>query len=781
MSDDLDMSEFQDIFFEECSEGLDIMENGLLTLDENADLESINTIFRAAHSIKGGGGTFGFFQITEFTHVVETLLGEMREGDRVPTKDVVNLLLISVDVLRAMTDALQYGSEMDEERNATVKAQLEAVLAGDSGAADGDGNASEGGEPPEESTAEEPEKQRFYLSLTSKKPVPESLAEEVESALMAVDTVSAEDRIIHPERDVIVAIEVSADSTDDVQKAVAEMAQPDGDSWAVGEEVNLEDLEEADKEEEEDSADAGLPNAFVLTPKFDFDVDDPEPEPDEQPEEAASAPVDSSAPMQKSPFAAAAKAAAEAKEEIKQVAPTPPAPAAPPPAASAPATAPKPPVAPKAAAAKTPPAAAKKDAAKGAASIRVNTEKVDEIINLVGELVITQSILSQCYAQISKNAGDDMRNGIDQLERNTRELQESVMKIRMLPISFVFNRFPRMVRDVSTKLNKEIELELVGEQTELDKTVLENISDPMVHLLRNSLDHGIESPDEREKAGKPRVGKVTLEAYHEGGNVVIEIKDDGRGLDKSKIFNKAVEKGLISPDEILPDDKVCELIFLPGFSTADVVSDVSGRGVGMDVVKRNIRELGGNIEVTTREGEGSQFKIKLPLTLAIIDGQLARVEDQTFIVPLLTVIESLQVEADAISTIANQVELYRFRDNFIPIVRLANIFGFADKSAPLTKGLLIVVDGEGTKVGLFVDELMGQQQVVIKGLEANYRSIMGISGATILGDGRVALILDIAGITSNKSWVDNPNEKKDESNKGAGPDESETPESDVAA
>ncbi len=381
-----------------------------------------------------------------------------------------------------------------------------------------------------------------------------------------------------------------------------------------------------------------------------------------------------------------------------------------------------------------------------AGSIRVSIDKIDALINMVGELVITQSMLNQLGEDFDMARLAKLQEGLAQLERNTRELQENVMRIRMLPISFAFNRFPRMVHDLTQKLGKEVELKLSGEQTELDKTVMEKIGDPLVHLVRNSLDHGLERPDVRKKAGKSPVGLLHLNAFHQGGNIVIEISDDGAGLNKARITAKAKERGLVGEEEVLTDEKIYELIFQAGFSTADVISDVSGRGVGMDVVKRNIKDLGGTIEVKSEEGVGTRFTIRLPLTLAILDGQLVRVGSDTFILPLVSIVESLQISRDNVNVIAGKSEVYKLRNEYLPIVRLYNVFGQTPDSTTIEGGLLVVVEGDGQRIGLFVDDLLGQQQVVIKSLETNFQRVEGISGATILGDGTVALILDISGV-----------------------------------
>jgi two-component system chemotaxis sensor kinase CheA len=379
-------------------------------------------------------------------------------------------------------------------------------------------------------------------------------------------------------------------------------------------------------------------------------------------------------------------------------------------------------------------------------SIRVDIEKVDALINMVGELVITQSMLSQYSGDFGARALEKLREGLLQLERNTRELQESVMSIRMMPIGVSFNRFPRLVRDLSSKLGKQVNLQLSGEQTELDKTVMEKIGDPLIHLVRNALDHGIEYPEVRLAAGKPATGTLMLKAFHEGGSIVIEIGDDGAGLDTDRIIAKARDRGIAGAQDQLSTEQIHELIFAPGFSTAEAVTDVSGRGVGMDVVRRNIRDLGGIVEVSSSPGRGSTFRVRLPLTLAILDGQLVCVGDQIYIVPIVSIIESLQIMPGSLSSIAAHQQVYHLRDEYIPILQLHEVFNVKPKAQEITDGLLMIVEDEGRKIGLFVDELLAQQQIVIKSLQNNFRRIEGISGATILGDGTVALIVDIGGL-----------------------------------
>jgi two-component system chemotaxis sensor kinase CheA len=379
-------------------------------------------------------------------------------------------------------------------------------------------------------------------------------------------------------------------------------------------------------------------------------------------------------------------------------------------------------------------------------SVRVGIEKIDTLINLVGELVITQSMLSQFNDGVDVSQLEMLRHGLAQLARHTRELQESVMSIRMLPISTVFNRFPRLVRDLAQKLDKKVVLDMRGETTELDKTVLEKIGDPLVHLVRNAIDHGLEMPEKRLAAGKGDTGTLRLEAFHRGGSIVVEVADNGAGLNREAIVAKAIQRGIIATGEGMSDEAVSDLIFEAGFSTAVATTDLSGRGVGMDVVRRNVMDLGGTVAIRSVQGSGTTFTITLPLTLAIIDGLTAAVGEEIYIVPLVSIIESVQVKPDTVRSVAGGGELFRFRDNWMPIVRLFDVFGCAGQRRAVDEGIVIVVEGEGTRIGLFVDELIGQQQAVVKSLEANYRRVTGISGATILADGSVALIADVTGL-----------------------------------
>jgi len=403
--------------------------------------------------------------------------------------------------------------------------------------------------------------------------------------------------------------------------------------------------------------------------------------------------------------------------------------------------------APAAAAAPIAAKAAAREAVAAESSVRVGIDKIDSLINLVGELVITQSMLDTFREDFDASRLEMLQQGLAQLARHTRTLQESVMGIRMLPIASVFNRFPRMVRDLGQKLGKQVRLDLVGEQTELDKTVLEKIGDPLVHLVRNAIDHGLETPDRRRAAGKGDIGTLRLEASHRNGSIVVEISDDGAGLNREAIVAKALQRGLIASGEGMTDEAVADLIFQPGFSTAAVTTDLSGRGVGMDVVRRNVVDLSGSIQIRSVAGQGSVFTITLPLTLAIIDGLTAMVGGEHYIVPLASIVETVQLRSEQLRTVTGGGELFHFRDSWLPVLRLQDAFACGGTRRAIEQGLVVVVEGDGARVGLFVDELVGRQQAVVKSLEANYRRVIGISGATILADGSVALIVDVAGLS----------------------------------
>ena len=722
----IDLSQFHQVFFEESFEGLDIMESSLLALDLNeVDAETINSIFRAAHSIKGGAGTFGFMQVSGFTHVVETLLDEIRSGDRDIEQEHVDLFLICVDCLRGLLSDLQAHAEPDMAQADDLKAKFEAILAGtDVNAAGSAGNASD-----TPATADNTEA------------TGQSDGSDVKG--WKIEFIPCEDVLCtgnEPYRMFRELQDLAEAETDGSMKVVPHLENlPDFSemhpemcylSWTifVYADIELSDMEEI----------------------FEWVVDDCDiryqrlTDANQTSDELAN---NEPAAINESLVEAEPVETKVEPAGVKAVAETPA-----PPIAPVTATEPEATVTVATDAVNTPeksPAPAKAPAkAAENTSIRVSIDKIDGLINMVGELVITQSMLGQLGQEFDMDRVQRLQEGLGQLEQNTRELQESVMKIRMLPISFAFSRFPRLVRDLSKQLDKEVDLVMIGENTELDKTVMEKIGDPLVHLVRNSLDHGLENAEERTANGKSSNGTITLNAYHHGGNIVIEVKDDGAGLNKERIRNKAVEKGLVGEDETLSDAQIYDLIFQAGFSTAEVVSDVSGRGVGMDVVRRNIAELNGSIEVTSKPGEGSTFSIRLPLTLAILDGQLVKVGEEIYIFPLVSIVESIQLEKSMLNNITGNQFVMQLRDDYIPILCLQDIFNTGAEKKDLEGAMLVVVEGDNEKVGIVVDELLGQQQVVIKSLEQNYQKVDSISGATILGDGTVALIVDVSGLNN---------------------------------
>jgi two-component system chemotaxis sensor kinase CheA len=712
---ELDLAQFHDTFFEESFEALDSMEAALLKLDVGApNPEGVNTIFRVAHSIKGGAGMFGFTEVASFTHTLETLLDELRSARMQVTTYIADQLLLSVDVLRAMMRSVQRKEPVDMQRVADLQFDLEAIVAskGGSAPAAAPGSIAEslaanpgvvgvaaGAEPVGMAAATAATVRRGgweigfralpELLLRGNDPLAifSSLAEL--GPLQATVNLGALPRLreIDAERCYLTwTLQLTSDCSREQIDAAFD--------WAAGDcEVTVE-RREAEGLKAASVTHSGAAPAVVLVP------------------EPTAPSVD--------------------------VAPTPVPPAALPahPVAPGPTRGPAP----------TQIQEAPKTAGAEHSSIRVSIEKIDELINTVGELVITQAMLSEVGRKLEGPFAEQFRSGLSQLERNMRELQESVMRVRMLPISFTFSRFPRMVRDLAQRLGKQIELKMTGEQTELDKTVLEKIGDPLVHLVRNSVDHGIESPQARIAAGKSPMGTVHLDACHRGGSIAVEIRDDGGGLDKNRILAKARSRGLVGANDVLTDDQIHELIFLPGFSTAEKTTDVSGRGVGMDVVRRNVKELGGKIEIASELGKGSRFIITLPLTLAIVDGQSVSVGTETYIVPLTSIIESLQLQSHSVSRLSGRGEVFSFRGDYLPIVRLHEVFGVKPHACALHEGLIVVAEGDGRRIGLFVDDLLGQQQVVIKSMETNYGPIDGVAGATILGDGSVALILDLTGL-----------------------------------
>ena len=736
----LDLTQFHDAFFEESFEALDSMESALLKLDLGApDAELINTIFRVAHSIKGGSATFGFSEIASFTHSLETLLDELRANRLQVTEPTSDLLLKSVDAMRDMLRAVQAKKPIDSQRIADLQFETEKLLAQRNAAS----NGAHASAPAASATPASPPVASAAAStsaaVSAKSAAPTPIAPTPISAPIA-STIPGERQwkiSFRPYRELFARGndplrmlrelgEMGVLTVEAIVDALPSFAELDTQSCYLAWNLELRgNVDEAGIRQVFDWAegDCDLVIAEVLAPA-----------------PAAPAGDVTNYDLIAEFDAMMASDAAPKYEPVKAVA-----------AESAPAPESAPAAAEPVSAAPAPEKVSKSETAAASGigdsgSIRVSVEKIDELMNTVGELVITQSMLSQLGRNLEGGASEQFRLGLAELERNMRELQDSVMRVRMLPITFVFSRFPRMVRDLAQRLGKQIEFTMTGEQTELDKTVLEKIGDPLVHLVRNSIDHGIEKPDVRIGRGKTATGHLRLDACHRGGNICVEVSDDGGGMDPVRILAKARSRGLVGPTETISDEQAVELIFMPGFSTAETTTDVSGRGVGLDVVRRNVKELGGSIDIRNTPGQGARFIITLPLTLAIVDGQSIAVGKQNYIVPLISIIESLQIKQGALSRVAGRGEVFTFRGDYVPVIRLHELFGVEPRSRQLEQGLIVIVEGEGRRVGLFVDDLLGQQQVVIKSLETNYGHIDGVSGATILGDGSVALILDLPGI-----------------------------------
>jgi len=693
-----DLKQFYQIFFEEASELLAEMETRLLGLNmQSPELEDLNAIFRVAHSIKGGAGTFGFTDMTEMTHMLESLLDKLRKGELTLHSEMVDAFLQASDVLKQQLNGHSGEGQVnaDEARIASQKLKklmtATAVEEAISTAPTVTSAASELNKITGSSLSKAPDEQPISSTesntaeevSTKKVPVTyrinfscQDLSEAVMTKLLTnlAHQGSLENLSTPQRRDSCCLKLTTMESEEDIWEALAFIVDPVTlaiEAEAIAQEPADNILPAADK-----------PAVMMEVPPNRTTT-----------ETIKTGHSDSS--IKTTPESARPKAAASSESS----------------------------------------------------SIRVSIEKVDQMINLVGELVITQAMLAQTASQIDPVIHERLLNGLSQLERNTRDLQESVMSIRMMPISFVFSRFPRVVRDVAAKLGKKVELKTVGEGTELDKGLIEKITDPLTHLIRNSLDHGIESPEKRVALGKPAQGTITLRASHQGGSIVIEVSDDGAGLNRKKILGKASERGL-PVSETISDQEVWMLIFEAGFSTAEVVTDVSGRGVGMDVVKRNIHALGGRVEVNSSLGQGTKISIRLPLTLAILDGLSVAVGDQLFIVPLTYITESLKPQAADIRTVRGQGRVVQVRGEYLPVIALHEVLGLQPAMTQIHDGILVILDAEGSKAAMFVDTLVGQHQVVIKSLESNYRRVQGVSGATIMGDGSVALILDAAALVS---------------------------------
>jgi two-component system chemotaxis sensor kinase CheA len=696
---DIDLSQFYQIFFEEAGENLDLMEQMLLNLNlETADDEELNGIFRCAHSVKGGAATFGFSDVAELTHQMESLLDRLRRHELQPNAAMVDVLLESADASRGLLARHQTGDEGEVPPTTDLVRRIAELASGAKVAA-----APKPATPVASAPVARP------VAAAAPAPVAAPVVSgnrSLEIKVGPLERPEQADAIQELFRDIpgLGTIKALESGRKDTRLFLVETASSDDDlldlfTFHVSrEQINIQP--------------AAAPVAPVVVekdPGYGF-FDD-----------AAGAP-ESAAPAATEGFGFF-----DGAPGVPAAAPEVPAPAAVVPDAKVAAKVNKP--------------AATPAAQPEAATIRVAISKVDQLINLVGELVITQAMLAQNSRALDPAVYQQLLTGLADLDRNTRDLQESVMSIRMIPMSIVFSRFPRMLRDLAGKLGKKVDFVTQGEATELDKGLVEKITDPLTHLVRNSCDHGIEMPAERIAAGKSETGTITLAASHQGGSIVIEVRDDGKGLSRTKILNKARERGLDVSDQ-MSDAEVWQLIFAPGFSTAEVVTDVSGRGVGMDVVKRNIAALNGTVEIDSSEGYGMKVSVRLPLTLAIMDGMSVGVGDEVYILPLSSVVESFQVKAEAVSTVGQGSQLVKVRDEYMPVIELEKVFQVPRFDFEKSSDIMVVVEADGSRVVLLVDELLGQQQVVVKNLESNYRKVPNVSGATILGDGKVALILD---------------------------------------
>lgn len=642
----IEIEQFHGVFFDESEEHLDDMEQLLMSFEvESPDAEDLNSIFRAAHSIKGGSGIFGFDELTRLTHVMENLLDKARNQELLLTTDSVNLLLESIDVLKETLNAYREGTPTPTASIDERIAQLEQNMG-------------------------------LQSSNTNEDAVDEGFG-----------------------------------FFDDEPQRVSSITDDDGFGFFDDEPIAPSVLAEREKTSSKKSAsDEEEIDGFGFFEPFNFSDAEPSVPEDKQPNSSVSV----------------SKASVESTPEQKAT------PVKTTPSKSTPA--------------QTVKANGAKPKAKDSVSIRVDTNKIDAMVNLVGELVITQSMLSMIGNEVEGAVAERLQLAIDELQRNTREIQESVMSMRMLPLTSTFNRFPRLVRDLAAKLNKKVDLVINGGSTEIDKSLIEKIVDPLTHLVRNSIDHGVELPEARVAAGKPETGTIILSAEQKGGNIIIGIIDDGAGLNRQRILDKARSNGLDVNDN-MPDDQVWQLIFQAGFSTAEAVTDVSGRGVGMDVVRRNIESIGGRIEIESTQGEGSGFFIHLPLTLAIVDGMCVSVGNQIFVIPLLNIIESFQPTASQVKTLGNDSVLH-IRDQYWPLVPLYDYMDVENAQRSPTEGIVVLLESSKKRYGVLVDALVGQQQVVIKSLEQHYRKVAGIAGATIMGDGKVALIIDTDSIAT---------------------------------
>ena len=724
----IDISQFFQVFFDEAEELLAEMERLLLAVDlDNPDPEDLNAVFRTAHSIKGGASTFGVTDMTEVTHILETLLDRIRKGEMALTTEHVDAFLAAKDILKMQLDGHRLGSAVDQDAVADVGMMLQSLTAHAPVAALAP--MAPGFNAPEAKVVDHSGGRRYRLEL------PVMVHREV-TALGAELGLMGHVSITPLDHDRNAMLVTTHESLDDIIAICSFVLDPE--QMVVTELPPLDaaraELESAERSKTEAELGYGFFDEIELLPPpqvggvgYGFF------QPIEQIRSTAEAGADENRgygffePIEQIRAAAGivaeaapAAVAAHVEEHEKK------------------------------------PAKGEKAAAAGAeaGSIRVSIEKVDQLINLVGELVITQAMIEQRVDSLDPMKHERLLNSVSQLTRNTRDLQEAVMSIRMMPMDFVFSRFPRMVRDLAAKLGKKVDFITNGAATELDKGLIERIVDPLTHLVRNSIDHGIEMPEVRRAGGKSDAGRLFLSASHQGGNIIIEVSDDGGGLNRERILAKAAQNGLPLAEN-MSDADVWQLIFAPGFSTAEVVTDVSGRGVGMDVVKRNITAMGGVVDIRSAKGFGTTISISLPLTLAILDGMSIRVGEEVYILPLGFVIESLQPAPEDVKEISGKGTVVKVRGEYLPLIPLYQMFDITPRFADPSEGIVVIIETDGRKAGLFIDDLVGQQQVVVKNLESNYRKVAGISGATILGDGGVSLILDVAAlIRSSRQLAD---------------------------
>ncbi|MEW6413939.1 MAG: chemotaxis protein CheA [Pseudomonadota bacterium] len=692
----IDMSQFYQVFFDEADELLAEKERLLLAIDVSApDSEDLNAIFRAAHSIKGGAATFGFTDITEVTHVLESLLDRIRKGEMALTTEHVDAFLAAKDVLAMLMDSHRHGSEVDQAAVESVSARLKALSEGlvQSPAAAAAAPAV-ADTPPGDPVADADGNFHWRIELPAVPP------KDVEALATELGLLGPLARETLPDGRAVFNL-VAAEGRDTIEAICAFVLDPRelriSASGAAASAASAAAPQPAGIAEQGEDASYG-----IFEPLSEAEMK-------RLASESAQALAAASPPPAAQNFGrrASDQPNAEGRNMGRR--------------------------------------ATDREAAAGESSIRVSVEKVDQLINLVGELVITQAMIEQRIASLDPIEHERLLNSASQLARNTRDLQEAVMSIRMMPMDYVFSRFPRMVRDLAGKLGKKVEFVTRGAATELDKGLIERIVDPLTHLVRNSVDHGIELPEKRVASGKSETGRLTLSAAHQGGNIVIEVTDDGGGLNRDRILDKARQNGLPVSDS-MTDSEVWQLIFAPGFSTAEVVTDVSGRGVGMDVVKRNITAMGGTVDITSIPGVGTTISISLPLTLAILDGMSIKVGEEIYILPLGYVIESLQPAASDVKDIAGQGQVVKIRGEYLPLIPLYQIFAIEPTHTDPSQGIVVILEADGKKAALLVDSLVGQQQVVVKNLESNFRKVAGISGATILGDGGVSLILDVSAL-----------------------------------